>query len=63
MIISNHEIAIHINIIRNLTNYTFGRFELRISVADCSHNSPVDATPVNIIEKDSSKPDNRPEFD
>lgn len=63
MIISNQEVAVHLKIIRNLTAYTSGRFALRISLAASTPTSSIYATPVNLIEKDSARPDNRTEFD
>ncbi len=63
MIISNQEVAVHIKYIRNLSAYTSGRFALRISVYSASNQNRIDAIPVNIIEKEASKSENRSEFD
>jgi hypothetical protein len=49
--------------VRNLTAYTSGRFALRVSLAALHHSRTIPATPVNLIEKDSARPDNRTDFD
>lgn len=62
MIIANQELAVHLKLIRNLTGMTSGRFYLRIALND-ARNPKVIATPLNLIEKESARQENRSEFD
>jgi hypothetical protein len=63
MIIANQEIAVHLKTVRNLTGYNSGRFALRISLEEYGSHKKVQATPVNIIEKEIQKVENRSESD
>lgn len=63
MIISNQEVAVHLKLVRNLSSYTSGRFALRLSLASHAPPHSIQATPVNLIEKDAGRTDNRTEFD
>jgi len=49
MIISHQEIAIHLKNIRNLSGYTNGKFNCRISISSQTLNKHINAIPVNII--------------
>jgi hypothetical protein len=59
MIIANQEIAVHLKTIRNLTGYTSGRYALRISFGPPSPQLKIEGVPLNIIEKEPPKSENR----
>jgi hypothetical protein len=61
MIVSNQEIAIHLKIIRNLSAYNSLNCNLRVNIFQIAQNVRYDATPVNVIEKNTNNTSNRSE--
>ena len=62
MIISNQEVAVHLKLIRNLSHYTSGRYQLRISLYSTTPKN-TQATPLTVLEKEPSLGESRSEFD
>lgn len=59
---NKEEISIHLKTFRNLSNYTTGRYMIRVSLHTLINNKPHYAIPINVIEKKlcNNNSDNEP---